>query len=628
MVGIFKFFSKLFNGERVISELASRIEQVFRSDSEEQEFFDLVLSNFENYDESNQAHKNDNFSADVEFIIQCATTSLTSSKYSQRFSKRIDAYFYIYRRIVEYIKIAKGCNDQMKEFGKQFYRQLVSTFVSTKGLQPALCLKTIDQIRRMDIRQHPATVTEIKDAETLRIFFVLCKLSFQSSLLVDEHCRLQWIDILQKRRTWNMSLVDFISSYIEYKQAFECDPLDIPACIYLIRVMQPPKNNHASPFELFIDMIKKLNLNHKTFFDQFQTMFADGVAQQFYNYSHIASLLQMLSTTDELLFNTYITTYSSNASSDDLWKVFLQLIKIGDINGIMKNYFSLILTQQMQNIAIETFKQYYRSAEASIKQIKDENRQHFLEILEIVLHAFLNKQLNDEKYSYQFTESDLQQFLIITNKLTPTYSLQHPSCLLIIRHLLFKSGKKAIYKSGKIMDLFEKLNHFDQSLCATNDPTNMIQDEWLTDYIFDSPQKWPLITRNDYHNLCVIHHNNPWSIYIWSRILHLSFIKFEVAKSNQILVALNEWMNDVKHDIYDKNDILTIIFVKNIFEIVITKHIKSISSLPNIGSILRYILRARDDQTPLIDIKKVDDFIQNVVHSIQDILKLKGEFNL
>jgi hypothetical protein len=93
-------------------------------------------------------------------------------------------------------------------------------------------------------------------------------------------------------------------------------------------------------------------------------------------------------------------------------------------------------------------------------------------------------------------------------------------------------------------------------------------------------------------------------------------------------VALNEWMNDVKHDIYDKNDILTIIFVKNIFEIVITKHIKSISSLPNIGSILRYILRARDDQTPLIDIKKVDDFIQNVVHSIQDILKLKGEFNL
>jgi hypothetical protein len=92
-------------------------------------------------------------------------------------------------------------------------------------------------------------------------------------------------------------------------------------------------------------------------------------------------------------------------------------------------------------------------------------------------------------------------------------------------------------------------------------------------------------------------------------------------------MQLNEWMSNVKHDIYDRNDTLTIIFVKNIFEIVIAKYIKSILFVPNIGSILQYILRIKKEQPHFIDTKQMDDFIQNVQHAIRDILSLNSKSN-
>ncbi|CAF1245410.1 unnamed protein product, partial [Rotaria sordida] len=51
-------------------------------------------------------------------------------------------------------------------------------------------------------------------------------------------------------------------------------------------------------------------------------------------------------------------------------------------------------------------------------------------------------------------------------------------------------------------------------------------------------------------------------------------------------------------------------------------------SVPSIESILQYILCAKQDNHRLIDIKHVDDFIQNVHHSIQDILSLNSPYTM
>jgi hypothetical protein len=181
-----------------------------------------------------------------------------------------------------------------------------------------------------------------------------------------------------------------------------------------------------------------------------------------------------------------------------------------------------------------------------------------------------------------------------------------------------------VYK--KIGYLFERLNNFERSLYDNNDPVNIIRDEWLNDYIFLFPQEWIKINKHDYQGLCDNHHNNRWSIHIWSRVVHLSIMKSENMKTNEILRALNEWMKNVKHDSYDPNDILTIIFVKTVFENIIAKHMKSTLSLPNISLMIQYVIHIRDDTVQIIDRKLVDEFIETVKQSIKDVLLLNGTF--
>jgi hypothetical protein len=299
--------------------------------------------------------------------------------------------------------------------------------------------------------------------------------------------------------------------------------------------------------------------------------------------------------------------------------------KTGDINEIMHKYLSPILMEQIQTKPVDSFKEFYRSAKECLKQIKDENRSRFLKIFEEVFQAFLERQLNDKHYSGRLTESPLKQLLNIALELSSTSNLQHPSFLLIIRHLLFKLNKNIVFKSAKIESLFARLNNFDQQWCATTDPANIIRDEWLTDYIFLIPQEWLKVSKDQYQNLCDLHHNNRWSVYIWSRIVHLSFIKSEIIKPNEILMPLNEWMNNVEHNIYNNNDILTIIFVKNIFEIIIARHMKSVLSLSNVDLILQYIALIRKETPNLIDTKLVDDFVENIKQSIKDVLSLNGK---
>jgi hypothetical protein len=512
----------------------------------------------------------------------------------------------------------------MKEFRKQLYEQLALTFELTQGFEPNLYLANKDLIQRINIREHLMWITEINDIKALHIFFVLCKLLFQSLLLVDDNDKLQWINIFRNIRNCKLSLMDIISQYIKYKQAFEHRPLDMPTFIYLIQTTHLPKNNQISPFEFFNSTVHTLNLDHKAFFDQFQAMFADGLKKQLYHFPHIAALLQMLSTHNEQIFDTYLKIYSSKVYNDVIWSMFLHISKTGDVNEIMQKHFSIILTQRFQSVPVEVFKQCYQSARESLKQTKEENRLRSLKIIEDVFHALLNNHVNNDAYSYRLTESHMKQLLNIALELSLANGLQHPIYLLIFRQL-FKLDKNSDYVYRKIRCLFERLNNIEQNLYETNDPTNIIRDEWLNDYIFLLPQEWLKMNKHEYQGLCDIHHNNHWSIYIWSRIIHLSIMKSEGTKPNEILVPLNEWMKNVKHDIYDTNDILTIIFVKNVFENIIAKHMKSVLSLSNINLIIQHVMHIREDTTHSIDRKLVDDFIETVKQSIKNVLLLNGK---
>ena len=636
MAFVFKYVCDKFAGkEKKISESAAFIGKIFDDDNDEQAFFDSVLACFMNFDEFNRAYENETFLNDIDFVSESTLTNLKLHKNSSKIGNRIDSYFYIYRRIAEYVTIAKQspysswkkhADSNLQELRETLLERMTRTFIDTKGLEPKLCINDKDSLGRMNIREHLMSITEIDKMETLRTFFVLCKLSFQSSKLLDNQDHIRWIDILSKVQIRKLHLTEFMSMYMSCAQAFEQFPLDISAFIHLIGKMHLPKTNKDSPFQVYMSSLKSLNLEYTIFFDHFQPIFSIGVKDARYEFKHMYSFLVYL-VQREHLFHKYFTIYAENTNNNDLWDMFLSLSVIIDLNGINQKQFSSNVAKRLSTAAVDVFLRYIQLALQRSMKVKDSSRLHFMKLLETIFDAFIEKQLRDDQYSYKILESELKDLLKICLRVSSIPILEQPSCLLIIQHLLFKRHTHGSNITERLNRLFQNLNEFDKNLCESNDPVPIIKDEWLKDYVLSIPQAWQQLTKTTYEKLCDNHQNNRWTIYIWSRIVNLALGKANYDNPSEILINMNKWMNDIKHNVYKADDALTIIFVISVFETIIVKYTKSVLLLPNIESIIEFIFHARQVELYSINKNHVDDFIHKGEQAIQDILVLKGKSN-
>ncbi|UJR29383.1 hypothetical protein I4U23_010595 [Adineta vaga] len=603
------------------------ISNVFDEDSEGVSFYDAVLARFENFDQANQADENKSFSNDVDFIIQCIMSSLTTDELQKKFSSRIDSYLYMYRRIEEYLAIIKnsvyrkwGYQDNLKKFKEKLFELLSQVFVKEKGLQPNLSITDRNQLRKLDINQHLMSITKV-DIQTMPLFLALAKLSLQSSYLLEDN--LQWKQIIFNVQDYKISLQDFIAKYIDYELAFREFPFNLSGFIELLSKNPIPKQSSESPFNIYFRLCKILNLKVDEFFEQFRPMFENGVKQKSFTFPQISGLLCLLGR-HESLFDLYFSIYSTSVDIDDLWAIFLRISTDSEMNEIIQKHLTFKLTSRTMNTSISNFVRYTRFASECIPKIKEEYRSRFLKIYEKIFDSFINKQLNNEQYSYQYIESDLKKLLAIGLDMSTTHDLHQPAYLLILRRLLFQINTGSMNKIDKIKNLFRNLNDFDQNLCENNDPESIIRDDWLEDFLLRIPEDFTQnLYVNTYQSLCDHHHNNRWTIYIWNRIIHLSILKSRTENADEALFKLNEWMKVVQHDIYQSSDTLTIILVINLFEFYIIKSNKSILSLPNIESIIYFIENIRQEQMYPIDIKQVDEFMANGQKSIQKILLLQ-----
>ena len=612
-------------GDNKPSEKAQEIGKVFEgANGGGLDFLDFVVQKFNDYDKSNDRDQNKKVSTDVDFIIEVATESLKSPEYIKLFAERIDAYFYIYRRIKQYIGFLKEKKNRIEKFQREFDRQLISLFQSSNGLKPNLYTEDEKLLKLIDLQRHIDTIIEIPSIDMLERFFVFCKLAFQASLIIKKDSPLTWSNLLQGIREWkDISIKDFNELYEKYCQAFEQFPLDMSAIIYLASIDELCKDLEQRPFIAYCKLIEILKLDLKNFFKQFQTRFGEIMRQKLYLVADISFLLDLLSRGDPMLFRKYLSVFSKCTTPQAVWDVFLNISKSYEINQCTEKYLSMTLIMRTENLLPVEVINYYDKSTKYLNEQKVKSSEAFRRMLDDILCKCLDKQLNDEKYSSSLKEHDLTQLLESALYLSTAHSLQHSSCLLIIRHLLFKLDKHKTNKPSKIEDLFKKLirlNNFIQ-----NDlPSDIIKDEWLDDYVFNIPSDWLNISLNDYTALTSNHKDNRWSEHIWSRIVYLNFMKLQMAEPNEILVSLNDWLNTIKHHVYDKNDYLTIILVNNIFENIIQKTVNSILFLPNIPTTIQYILHAREDSCRFININQVNEFINKQHIVIENILKLKG----
>lgn len=210
-----------FNQNPLPLDTVSRIVNIFHEDTTGQEFFDTVLDLFTTFDRTNHSQNSTTFTNDRTNILNSILGSFTAIDTVPKIQDRIDSYFYICRRIEEYDTRFRSyfhiwsASKHNKQIRQALHDYLVQIFVETKGVKPNLNIIDKNQLKKMDIREHLVDITGINNEDTLLTFLVLCKLSFQSSMIVDDNQhRLRWIDVVSKLKYSQLTLQQIIAAYI------------------------------------------------------------------------------------------------------------------------------------------------------------------------------------------------------------------------------------------------------------------------------------------------------------------------------------------------------------------------------------------------------------------------------
>ena len=328
------------------------------------QFLDLVIETFKTL-EDNTGEKNETFDHHIDFIIKWTIADITSETCSNRSWKRIDSYFYIFRRIHEHIEKLQQSHESLTKINESIFHLIIMIFKETKGEEPNLITEDKEVLSKINIMEHLSLITSIDDQSTLLKFFVLMKLSMQTKKCFSQQGpHVLWIDTLKTIQSTKCGLSDFIKLYREYKKAFEQFPLDTSAIMYLIRRMHTSVPLQGSPFLTFIGLHQQINPDINAFYEQFLSVFSELVKDKRYTIQNVSELLSSMKQSDQRFrqyFEAYLST--SNVTRDDIFNMFLSLSKLNALNDMLRRYFSEILPRRFSSMQLEEFFSIRRSGQ-------------------------------------------------------------------------------------------------------------------------------------------------------------------------------------------------------------------------------------------------------------------------
>lgn len=624
---------KPFSRRKELTAAAKRIGQVFDDKKGVgQSFFDHILTRFKTFDDENGKHQNNAFYDDVDFITQRFTESFKSEKECKWFSERIDAYLYVYSRIQEYLEIIErkhyltsDLKDSVKKLQEAIVVNASKAFEDTKGLQPNLCTTDKNLLKRMKIDTYRLEIS-IVNRTNLSSFLCFCKLSLQASLLIDPDKRLQWKTIINDIEHFEIPFQTLIMKYVDFTLGFKDFPLDVPGFVQLISRPPPVTKSDESPLSVLCNHIKILDLKFDEFLDHFLPIFSWESKNKPYKMIHAGDFLSILGRR-ERYFAEYLSAYATSVDTDTLWKLFLYLCQISELNEIIQKHLLLKVNDRISNVTPTKFFNYTELADKSMEQLKEEKRFQFRKVCMTIFNAFILQQLTDERYRYY--KQDFEKLLKILIRYAPSMNdaIKEPSFSLIIQNMLFWGDKNYGTSKEKLKNLVRRMNELDKQILDSVDPKDVIHDDWIqASLLLNNPQDFvDTLDYNFYRDLCEKSSKNQWIIYTWERILNLSFMKPAFNNTKEVLMKLNQWMETVEHDRYNENDVFTITLINQLFKHVISRYSKSILSLPKIENIMDFILslQKENDGTPFRE--EMTRFIQQVQRSISNVLKLQGK---
>lgn len=619
---------RIWNNTGETSLAVIPIKDVFDKDIEGIEFFSSVSDVFDSFDKSNQSYDNKLFLNDMRYIMDCTIKSLELEDDSATFSTRTDSYFYIYRRIVEYLNYIHNWNEkerlrhELTEFKNVVYGELLYIFQKTIGVKPNVLLNDRNALQRINIYEHLLEIKTIQNIDELITFFVLYKLSLQSALRCDDHRDYSWPKILSNVQSIELPFDSVISIIVSYKEAFAPFSIDVTTVISFIDKTLCLTEQKSLPFSACISLLGDLNLDTKTFFKEYLP-YLPHLIQNKKCRAHINDLFQHVSQWDEI-FGNYLSSCASNMLPDSFWNFSINLIANLNFNNTTLRQVSSLLFQRTNSLSIENFIDMVNWTIDTQTTLNDEKFSNLKNILGTVFDDFVLDVFASDFGHYETKDEIWVNIYNTALKLSEIRNLQQPSIPIIINRLLFNFGNKGSVPE-KILVCFRKIDIFYDTICKENDPKEIIKDEWLTEYTLSILSLCNSLSKSNYEDLRHAHRNHLWKSYFWSRIIHLSILKSVIKDPGDILLDITNWMKRVGHYIYEHDDVLTIVFVNIVFEIIIMKHIDIILSSPNIETIIDFILTAYYNESPLVNKKQVDEFIQKAQHWMKNIFLLRGK---
>ena len=225
-----------------------------------------------------------------------------------------------------------------------------------------------------------------------------------------------------------------------------------------------------------------------------------------------------------------------------------------------------------------------------------------------------------------FVREEYINLLNIGLKFSSTKVLQKPACKSLIHRILVDVPNQDQSPSQKLITLFTNSQILAGDYFDHNDPKNSIADSWLKGFCINHISMWTRVDSTTYQTLCNTHQNNRWTLYIWSRIMHISLQNLSNNNSTELLSILNDWMKDIGHETYDQNDILTIIFVNKLFDLFLSRHTRSILSLPLIDAIMNFVIGISNEPTTEEVPESINAFLANGRQILEEVLQLQSMF--
>lgn len=569
---------------------------------------------------------------DINFISECIITDINErSKRKDLALQRVDGYFYSFGKLKKLCQAHKTPPESFEKLSEAFLSFLVSIFDQTKGHQPNLLTKNKDLLTyiNMNMEQFLQCVATINSAEDLKRFLVICKFVLQiDSQRNGADPTRQWIKIMSNVKHINISLIEFVDTYLIYRDGFQEFIFGISMLIHLIQRIHSHQTKESSILS-FCLLSRKLLIKMSVFLTHFKPVFSENVRNGSHTFERIAQFLKWLifkSRIDSSIVLGYISEYANNATKVDFWNMFLVLYGTGGMNETVRQHLNIYAHKQILSVSIQTFRQCAELAKESLQKISEQFKEQLMEVFENIFDDYTKQMIQPSHQRHQVTRTEYRDLLEIGLKLLNSTQLKRDSIFLLVHRAVFTVD--SIIRNGiqKLVDMFKNLNMIDATLCSEYPVGKIFQDDWLSNFLITHINIWLKIDRDIYESLTSNSQRHPWTNYIWSRICYLSIPKMFTNNKIEALSKISRWMETVQHHIYSPTDNLTIILMVNLFELILERLGRYALLVPHISNIFNYIIAMKQHSMVKPCHNRIEIFLKSVIGYVEELLRLNGKF--